>query len=65
MAFVSAMMMNRRTLPERKARNLVGFEVLTALSMKIAVFWVVAACSLLEVYQRFRGHHDDGGSKDL
>jgi hypothetical protein len=30
-------------------------------SMKIAVFWVVAPCSLVEVYQRFRGpcclHH--------
>jgi hypothetical protein len=51
----------------------VGFEVLTAVSMKMAVFWVVAACSLVEFYQRFRGpcclHHqgdhrpDDGGSK--
>jgi hypothetical protein len=51
----------------------VGFEVLTAVSMKIAVFWVVAPCSLVEVYQRFRGpcclHHqgdrrlDDGGRK--
>jgi hypothetical protein len=39
----------------------VGFEVFTAVSMKIAVFWVVAPCSLVEVYQRFRGprclHH--------
>jgi hypothetical protein len=52
----------------------VGFEVLTAVSTKIAVFWVVAPCSLVEVYHRFRGpcclHHpasrlDDGGSKDL
>jgi hypothetical protein len=34
---------------------IVGFEVLTAVSMKIAVFWVVAPCSLVEVYQRFRG----------
>jgi hypothetical protein len=29
--------------------------------MKIAVFWVVAPCSLVEIYQRFRGpcclHH--------
>jgi hypothetical protein len=33
----------------------VGFEVFTAVSMKIAVFWVVAPCSLVEVYQRFRG----------
>jgi hypothetical protein len=35
--------------------------------MKIAVFWVVAPCSLVEVYQRFRFaiRPDDGGSKDL
>jgi hypothetical protein len=24
-------------------------------SMKMAVFWVVAPCSLVEVYRRFRG----------
>jgi hypothetical protein len=40
---------------------MVGFEVLTAVSTKMAVFWVVAPCSLVEVYQRFRGpcclHH--------
>jgi hypothetical protein len=39
----------------------VGFEVLTAVSTKMAVFWVVAPCSLVEVYKRFRGpcclHH--------
>jgi hypothetical protein len=43
-------------------------------STKMAVFWVVAPCSLVEVYQRFRGpcclHHqddrpNDGGSKYL
>jgi hypothetical protein len=54
--------------------TLVGFEVLTAVSTKMAVFWVVAPCSLVEVYHRFRDlcclHHqadrpDDGGSKDL
>jgi hypothetical protein len=33
----------------------VRFQVLTAASMKIAVFWIVAPCSLVEVYQRFRG----------
>jgi hypothetical protein len=47
--------------------------------MKMAVYWVVAPCSLVEVYQRFRGlyclhhqgdhylHHclDDRGSIDL
>jgi hypothetical protein len=41
--------------------RLVGFEVLTAMSTKMVVFWVVAPCSLVEVYQRFRGpcslHH--------
>jgi hypothetical protein len=38
-----------------------GFEVLTASNMKMAVFWVVTLCSLVEVYRRFRGtcclHH--------
>jgi hypothetical protein len=33
----------------------------TEIHTKIAVFWVVAPCSLVEVYQRFRGpcclHH--------
>jgi hypothetical protein len=55
-----------------KECSLVGFEVLTAVSTKMAVFWVVAPCSLVEVYQRFRGHcclrhqgDDDGGSKDF
>jgi hypothetical protein len=39
----------------------VGFDVLTAVSTKMAVFWVVAPCSLVEAHQRFRGtcciHH--------
>jgi hypothetical protein len=50
----------------------VRFEVIMAASMKMAVFWVVAPCSLVEVHRRFRSacclhHHkgDDGGSKDL
>jgi hypothetical protein len=39
--------------------------------MKMAVFWVFAPCSLVEVYRSFRGacclhqQGDDGGSKDL
>jgi hypothetical protein len=44
-------------------KNIVGFEVLTAVSMKIAVFWVVAPCNLVEVYERFREpccHHHQG-----
>jgi hypothetical protein len=47
--------------------SLAGFEVLMALTMKMAVFWVVAPCRLVEVYQCFRGTHhpDDGGSKHL
>jgi hypothetical protein len=36
--------------------------------MKIAVFWVVAPCSLVEVYQRFRGpcclHHQGDNPED-
>jgi hypothetical protein len=39
--------------------SLVGFEVLTAVSMKMAVFCVVAPCSRREY------RPDDGGSKDL
>jgi hypothetical protein len=39
----------------------VGFEVLMAVSTKMAVFWVVVPYCLVEVYQRFRGpcclHH--------
>jgi hypothetical protein len=39
----------------------VRFQVLTAASMKMAVFWVVAQCSLVEVYRLFTGacclHH--------
>jgi hypothetical protein len=38
-----------------KPRQKAGFEVLTAVSMKMTVFWVVAPCSLVKVYQRFRG----------
>jgi hypothetical protein len=38
--------------------------------VKKAVFWVVVPCSLVDIYQHFRGacclhHQDDGGSKDL
>jgi hypothetical protein len=33
----------------------VRFQVLTAASMKMTVFWVVSPCILVEVYQRFRG----------
>jgi hypothetical protein len=36
-------------------RNNVGFEVLTAVGTKMAVFWVIVPCSMVEVYQRFRG----------
>jgi hypothetical protein len=52
----------------------IGFEILTAVSTKMAFFWVVVPCSLVEVYQRFRGpcclHHqsdrsDAVGRKDL
>jgi hypothetical protein len=44
-------------------RNSVRFQVLTAASKK-TVFWLVAPCSLVEVYRRFRGacyvHHHGG-----
>jgi hypothetical protein len=35
---------------------IVGFEVLTAASMKMAVLWVVTPCKLVEVYRGFRGN---------
>jgi hypothetical protein len=31
------------------------FQVLTAASIKMTVFWDVATCNLVEVYRRFRG----------
>jgi hypothetical protein len=34
-----------------KLMFIVSFEVMTAASMKMAVFWVFAPCGLLEVYQ--------------
>jgi hypothetical protein len=34
--------------------NIVKFEVLTAASMKMAVLWVVAPSSVVDVYRRFR-----------
>jgi hypothetical protein len=46
-----------RTVTYRHHR--VGFQVLTAARMKMAV-WVVAPCNLVEVCRRFRGdccHH--------
>jgi hypothetical protein len=35
-------------------RDIVRFQVLKAASMKMAVFWVVEPCSLVEVYRCFR-----------
>jgi hypothetical protein len=39
---------------------LVRFQVLTAMNMKMAVFWVVAPCNV-----RFTHRPDNGGSKHL
>jgi hypothetical protein len=51
----------------------IGIQILMAASTKMAVLWVAAPCSLVEVYQLFRGafclrhqggdRPDDGGSK--
>jgi hypothetical protein len=49
----------------------IWLEVLTPVTMKMAVFWIVAPCRLVWVYQHSRGlyclHHqgDDGSSTDL
>jgi hypothetical protein len=51
--------------------SLVGFQVLTAASMKFRVFWDVAPCSHAEVDRRFRGAYclnhrlDDDGSSGM
>jgi hypothetical protein len=37
----------------RGRRHLVRAEVLTAMTMKMAAFWVVAPCRLVEEYRRF------------
>jgi hypothetical protein len=46
---------------EKYQGSRVRFEVLTAVSTKMDIFWVVAPCKLVDVYQRFRGpcclHH--------
>jgi hypothetical protein len=58
----------------RDRKFFVRFQVLTAVGMKLAIFWVVAPCSLVEVYRRLRGAYclhyqgdrpDDEGSKHL
>jgi hypothetical protein len=41
------------TSVEANIAKFVGFEVLTAVSTKMAVFWVVVPFSLVKVYQRF------------
>jgi hypothetical protein len=51
------------------SKEYVGFEVLTAIGTKMAVFWVVAPCSLVDIYQRFRGpcclhHQGDDNPED-
>jgi hypothetical protein len=56
-----------RKIAERYSE--VKFRVFTAASMKMAVFWVVAPCSLVEVYWRFRGscclHHQGTHRSDV
>jgi hypothetical protein len=49
--------------------KMMRFQVLMAASMKMTVFWVVAPCSLVEVYRRLRGacclHHQGDRRVDL
>jgi hypothetical protein len=55
--------------PQQIKTILVGFEVVTAVRTKMAVFRVVAPCSVVEVYQRFRGrcclHHQGDESSAI
>jgi hypothetical protein len=41
-------------VPQEGDFKVIRFQVLKAASMKMSVFWVVAPCSLAEVYRRFR-----------
>jgi hypothetical protein len=49
----------------------VKFEVVMVTDMKMAIFWDVAPCIVVDIGVRFRGayclHHDpdDGGSKPI
>jgi hypothetical protein len=52
--------MGRFDVTEDQYMLFLRFDVLTAASMKMFVFWVVAPCSLVEVHRP-----DDGGSKNL
>jgi hypothetical protein len=42
-----------QTFSQNKETNLLRFQVLTAASVNMNVFWIVAPCSLVEVYRRF------------
>jgi hypothetical protein len=49
-------------------RNANGKKLQIKKDMKMAVFWVVAPCSLVEVYQRFRGScclHHQGAEENI
>jgi hypothetical protein len=43
--------------------RLIGFGVLMVARMKMAVFWVVVPCSLVEVYQTSTGLHSATSQK--
>jgi hypothetical protein len=53
----------------RNCKYVVRFQVLTATSMKMIVFWGITSCRFLEVYRRFRGayclHHKQSTSTRL
>jgi hypothetical protein len=49
----------------RHIHHMVRFEVLTATTMKMAVFWDVASYCLVDIDQCLYNHPDDEGSKIL
>jgi hypothetical protein len=66
--WVSSVVRSSSPVWKMKVRYIVGFEVLTAATMKMAVLLVVAPCSLVEVRRRSRDtfdRPDDGSSKHL
>jgi hypothetical protein len=58
---------NKPSVSIRTGNVWVRFQILTAASMNMVAFWVVATCGLVDVCRRFRGacclhhHHVDDG----
>jgi hypothetical protein len=58
---------NNLILGKQQSTNYVIFQVLTAATIAVTVFWNIAPCSLVEVDRHFRSayfHHHQGGERN-